>query len=243
MYRPETQLTGSGSWRPVERNSKFDFTLTTADVGAFADAIGYSGIVRGGKAKLAGQLEWKGSPTGIDYPTLSGLLELGVEDGRFERLEPGVGRLLGILSLQALPRRATLDFRDVFSDGFVFSSIVGKVAVSNGVMRTDNIEIVGPAARVLMKGQADITAETQDLRVTVRPTLTESVAIGAAVVNPAAGAVAYLAQKALGDPIEKMFSYDYSVTGNWVEPIVTKVGSSSGKRVKVGEIDTLHAVH
>lgn len=242
-YRPETQLTGSGVWRPVERRSKFDFILTTSDAGTFAGAMGYSNIVRGGKAKLAGQLEWKGAPTGIDYPTLSGLLELNVENGRFERLEPGVGRLLGILSLQALPRRVTLDFRDVFSDGFVFSTIAGKIAVSNGVMRTDKIALVGPAARVLMKGQADITTETQDLRVTVRPTLTESVAIGAAVVNPAAGAVAYLAQKVLGDPIEKMFSYDYEVTGNWVEPVVTKVGAQADKRAGAGNTETLHAVH
>ncbi|MDR2092730.1 MAG: TIGR02099 family protein [Azoarcus sp.] len=243
VYRPETQLIGSGVWRPVERQSKFDFTLTTSDTGTFAGAMGYSNIVRGGKAKLAGQLAWHGAPTGIDYPTLSGRLELNVENGRFERLEPGVGRLLGILSLQALPRRVTLDFRDVFSDGFVFSNIAGKIAVSNGVMRTDNIEIAGPAARVLMKGQADITAETQDLRVTVRPTLTESVAIGAAVVNPAAGAVAYLAQKVLGDPIEKMFSYDYEVTGNWVEPVVTKIRAQADKRAEVGNTETLHAVH
>jgi uncharacterized protein (TIGR02099 family) len=247
-YRPETQLTGNGLWQPVERHSKFDFTLTTADVGAFAGAMGYSNIVRGGKARLAGQLEWNGAPTGIDYPTLSGRLDLHVEDGRFERLEPGVGRLLGILSLQALPRRVTLDFRDVFSDGFVFSKIAGKVAVSNGVMRTDSIEIAGPAARVLMKGQADIAAETQDLKVTVRPTLTESVAIGAAVVNPAAGAVAYLAQKVLGDPIEKMFSYDYAVTGNWVDPVVTKTGLLPDKRAETGATgtgaaDTLHAAH
>jgi uncharacterized protein (TIGR02099 family) len=246
MYRPETQLTGSGAWQPSERHSKFDFTLTTADIGAFAGVMGYANIVRGGKAKLTGQLEWNGEPTSIDYPTLSGQLELSAKNGRFERLEPGVGRLLGILSLQALPRRATLDFRDVFSEGFVFADIAGKVAVSNGVMRTDKIEIAGPAARALMKGEADLSAETQDLRVTVRPTLTESVAIGAAVVNPAAGAVAYLAQKALGDPIEKMFSYDYTVTGNWVEPIVTKVGIlpvQSGKRAEIGESGALHAVH
>ncbi|MDR0635410.1 MAG: TIGR02099 family protein [Azoarcus sp.] len=235
LQRPETQLTGSGLWLAGERRSKLDFTLSTSDAGALAGAMGYAHMVRGGRAKLVGQLGWDGTLTGIDYPTLSGYLDLTAKDGRFERIEPGVGRLLGILSLQALPRRVTLDFRDVFSDGFVFDSIAGNVAVSNGVMRTDSLVIAGPSARVLMHGQADIAAETQDLHVTVRPTLTESVAIGAAVVNPAAGAVAYLAQKVLGDPIEKMFSYDYSVTGNWVDPVVTKTGMSAARPAAAAE--------
>jgi uncharacterized protein YhdP len=96
-------------------------------------------------------------------------------------------------------------------------------------MRSDSIEIVGSAAQVLMRGQADIAAETQDLQVTVRPAMSETVAvgIGAAIVNPLAGAVAYLAQKTLGNPIGRLFSYDYKITGSWVDPVVEKTGSSA----------------
>ncbi|MCL2590747.1 MAG: TIGR02099 family protein [Betaproteobacteria bacterium] len=226
ISRPDARFSGSGLWQPDVQHSTLDFTLESTDVGSFASILGYDHIINGGQAKLVGKLDWKGSPTRIDYPTLSGQIELNARNGRFERIEPGVGRLLGVLSLQALPRRVTLDFRDVFSDGFVFDRIEGKTTVSGGVMRSDNIEIVGPAARVLMQGQADIAAETQDLQVTVRPALSDTVAIGAAVVNPVAGAVTYLAQKTFGDPIEKLFSYDYKITGNWADPVVEKVGSS-----------------
>lgn len=92
---------------------------------------------------------------------------------------------------------------------------------------TEDLEIRGPAARVLMRGSADVSSESQDLRVTVQPTLSESVAIGAAaaLINPVAGAVTYLAQKALSDPIEKLFAYEYAVTGAWDDPKVEKLGS------------------
>jgi uncharacterized protein (TIGR02099 family) len=224
VHHPDARFSGNGLWQPGEQErTRLDFTLSTTDIGHLANALGYAKMVRGGQATLAGQLGWQGTPLRIDYGTLSGKLDLNARNGRFEQLEPGVGRLFGVLSLQALPRRATLDFRDVFSEGFIFDRIAGDIAVSDGVMRTDKIEIVGPAARVFMSGHADIAAETQDLRVTVRPTLAESVAVGAAVVNPAAGAVTYLAQKALGDPIEKIFSHAYTITGNWSDPLVEKV--------------------
>ncbi|MCL1825827.1 MAG: TIGR02099 family protein [Betaproteobacteria bacterium] len=223
----DAQFSGNGLWQPGAQHSTLDFTLDVTDVGRFATALGYSDIVQGGQARLAGKLDWDSSPTRIDYPTLSGQIELDARNGRFNRLEPGVGRLLGVLSLQALPRRLTLDFRDVFSEGFVFDRIEGKTTVSGGMMRSDGIEIVGPAARVRMRGQTDITAETQELQVTVRPALSSTVAIGAAaIVNPIAGAVAFITQKALGSPVERLFSYDYRITGSWADPVVVKTGSS-----------------
>jgi uncharacterized protein (TIGR02099 family) len=227
IRHPDAQFSGNGLWQPGAQHSTLDFTLDVTDIGRFATALGYSNIVQGGQARLAGKLDWDSSPTRIDYPTLSGQIELDARNGRFNRLEPGVGRLLGVLSLQALPRRLTLDFRDVFSEGFVFDRIEGKTTVSGGMMRSDGIEIVGPAARVRMRGQTDITAETQELQVTVRPALSSTVALGAAaIVNPIAGAVAFIAQKALGSPVERLFSYDYRITGSWTDPVVVKTGSS-----------------
>ena len=229
LSNPDGRLSGSGEWRTTGRQAtQLDFDLQVADIGRFSRRLGYEDVVRGGKATLGGQLRWLGAPTRIDYPTLAGRMTLSAEAGQFNQLEPGVGRLLGILSLQALPRRITLDFRDVFSAGFAFDGISGSIDVADGVMRTDDLEIQGPAARVRMRGSADVEAETQDLRVAVQPTLSESVAIGAAagLVNPVAGVVAYLAQKALSDPIEKFFAYEYQISGTWSDPDVRRLGTA-----------------
>jgi uncharacterized protein (TIGR02099 family) len=242
---PDSQLTGSGFWQPGEgSHTRLDFTLSTSNIGRLASGLGYTGIVRGGKATLSGQADWQGPPTRIDYPTLSGRLELSAQNGRFEKIEPGVGRLLAILSLQALPRRVTLDFRDVFSEGFIFDRITGGVSVTDGVMQTSGkgLEMVGPAARVRMQGQADLAAETQDLRVNVQPSLSDSVAVAAAVVNPAVGAAAYLADKALGNPINKIFAYDYAIYGKWSDPTVEKLTAPRVKRSGVGDEGLLQGV-
>ncbi|PKO56088.1 MAG: hypothetical protein CVU28_04210, partial [Betaproteobacteria bacterium HGW-Betaproteobacteria-21] len=113
---------------------------------------------------------------------------------------------------------------------FAFDRISGSIDVAAGVMSSKTLEIRGPAARVLMRGTADIAAETQNLRVTVQPTLSESIAIGAAagLINPVAGVITYLAQKALSDPIEKLFAYDYAITGSWSDPVVEKLASPVG---------------
>ena len=222
------QLKGSGEWRTSgQQSTELDFSLQVADIGRFSQRLGYDDVVRGGKATLGGKMRWQGAPTGIDYPTLAGKMELAAEAGQFNKLEPGVGRLLGILSLQALPRRITLDFRDVFSAGFAFDGISGSIAVTDGVMHTEDLSIRGPAARVRMRGTADIEAETQDLRVAVQPTLSESIAIGAAasLLNPVAGVLTYLAQKALSDPIEKLFAYEYEIRGTWDDPEVRRLGA------------------
>jgi uncharacterized protein YhdP len=227
LANDDGRLAGSGQWQAAGRQrTRLDFSLETPDVGRLSHRLGYPDVVRGGQASLAGQLGWQGAPTRIDYPSLNGSLKLETGSGQFNKLEPGVGRLLGILSLQALPRRITLDFRDVFSEGFAFDRISGSIDVAAGVLRTEDLEIRGPSARVKMTGSADVVAETQDLRVQVQPTLSESIAIGAAagLLNPAVGVVTYLAQKVLSDPIEKLFAFEYAVTGAWSDPQVAKRG-------------------
>ena len=137
-----------------------------------------------------------------------------------------------MLSLQALPRRISLDFRDVFSEGFAFDAIDGSARIQEGVMSTDNLRMVGPAATVNISGTVDLMHETEKLRVRVQPALATSVSAGAAVLsiaNPligaAIGAGTLLAQKVLKDPIEQLFSYEYAVTGGWSEPLVERVSS------------------
>jgi len=141
-----------------------------------------------------------------------------------------------VLSLQALPRRLTLDFRDVFSEGFAFDTIAGKTTITKGVMATGDLRLAGPAARVDISGEADLAKETQRLNVRVLPSLSSTfsgaTAAGALLLlaaNPlvaaAVGAGAFLAQKVMKDPLEQMFAYDYRISGSWSDPVVERVGA------------------
>jgi uncharacterized protein YhdP len=131
-----------------------------------------------------------------------------------------------VLSLQSLPRRITLDFRDVFSEGFAFDSIAGESTVTRGILETKDLQIVGPAARVILNGSVNLSNETQNLKVRVQPALGETVALGTvALISPTVGAVTWLAQKVFKDPLGQVFAFEYAVTGSWADPKVEKVGS------------------
>ncbi len=226
LTNPESTLNLDGTWQAwlTQASTQVNVRLDVSDVGKFLTRLGYPEGVRRGVAKIEGTLAWAGSPQRIDYPTLSGNFVLDAGKGQFVKLEPGIGKLLGILSLQSLPRRISLDFRDIFSEGLAFDEIVGAVKVVKGVASTDNLRITGPAARIVMSGQVDLAKETQTLRVRINPQLSDTVSVaGALIGGPVAGVAAFLAQKLLKDPLDQIAAYEYDVTGNWSDPQVAKV--------------------
>jgi uncharacterized protein (TIGR02099 family) len=230
-------LEASGRWRPspTQPDTRVEFKLVAKSIEKLLARVGYPDTVRRGNATVAGNLTWTGSPFTIDYPTLNGSLKLDAAGGQFVKLEPGVGRLLGILSLQSLPRRITLDFRDIFSDGFAFDNIGGQFAVARGVMETKDLQIQGPSAKVLMSGTVNLGAETQNLKVRVQPAVGESIAVGTMIANPIAGAVVWAAQKIFKDPLDQAFAFEYAVTGSWADPKVDKLGQSPPKGAEDGK--------
>lgn len=224
---PDARLTGNGAWEVQgSQRTRLDFRLEAADTGRLLERLGYPGAVRGGTATLSGKVDWAGSPVAFDPASLGGTLQLEAAKGQFSKVEPGVGKLLGLLSLQSITRRLTLDFRDIFSDGFAYDSIAGKLRIQNGIMQTEgDLKIDGPAGEVLMNGTVDMQKETQNLLVTVQPEVGGMAAVGAAVaINPVIGAAALLAQNLMQNPLNKMFAFQYRVTGSWSEPRVDKVG-------------------
>ncbi len=226
IVNPESKFTLEGLWEGwlTAPRTRVNIRLEAQDAGKLLERLGYSEGLKRGTAKIEGALTWQGTPYEIDYPSLAGNLVLDAAKGQFDKIDAGVGKLLGVMSLQALPRRVSLDFRDVFSDGFAFDEIVGPVKIDQGIALTDNFRIQGPSARVLMKGKVDLARETQDLRVRVTPYLSESVSIaGALIGGPVAGIATFLAQKMLKDPIDQMAAFEYDVTGTWKEPQVAKV--------------------
>ncbi|MDR2240667.1 MAG: TIGR02099 family protein [Zoogloeaceae bacterium] len=214
-------LVSDGVW--AGGATQLNFKLDVADIGGMLGRLGYADAVKRGTAQLEGKVSWAGAPIRIDHASLDGTLKVEAARGQFNKLEPGVGRLLGVLSLQSLPRRLTLDFRDIFSEGFAFDKITGDAKLARGVMSTQNLQIQGPAAKIFMQGEVSIPAETQDLRVRVEPALSDAVAVGAMIANPAVGAAAWVAQKLLKDPLGKMFAFEYAVTGPWSDPKVEKL--------------------
>jgi uncharacterized protein (TIGR02099 family) len=223
-------LAGSGAWRArrtgeARRRLALDFTLEAYDAGKLLDRLGFPNTVRASAGRLEGNVAWEGSPLAIDYPSLSGNLSLRAEKGQFLKADPGVGKLLGIMSLQALPRRLALDFRDVFSEGFAFDLVSASSRIERGVLSTSDFKMTGVTAAVLMNGEVDLAKETQGLRVVVLPDLSGGMGsvVTALLGNPILGLATYLAQRVLKDPISKAFSFEYVISGTWNDPKIARI--------------------
>jgi uncharacterized protein YhdP len=222
-------ITGAGSGKASERRrTVLNFKLDITDGGKLLSRFGMNDVIRQGSGKMEGQVAWVGSPLQPDYPTLGGAFTVNVASGQFLKADPGLAKLLGVLSLQALPRRLTLDFRDVFSQGFAFDFVRGDITVDKGIARTNNLQMKGVNAAVLMEGSADIAQETQDLKVVVVPEINAGTAsLIATVINPAIGLGSFLAQMFLRRPLIESNTQQFHIDGSWADPRVTKITSAS----------------
>ncbi|MBA3774031.1 MAG: TIGR02099 family protein, partial [Ramlibacter sp.] len=206
------------------RRTAMKFRLDIADSGQLLARFGMKDVVRRGKGRMEGQVAWLGSPLSLNYPSLDGAFYVSVEGGQFLKAEPGLAKLLGVLSLQSLPRRLALDFRDVFTEGFAFDFVRGDVTIEDGIAATNNLQMKGVNAAVLMEGRADIARETQDLKVVVVPEIDAgTAALVATVINPAIGLGTFLAQLFLRQPLIRAATQEFHIDGTWADPRVTRV--------------------
>ncbi|MFN3570050.1 MAG: YhdP family protein [Polaromonas sp.] len=253
IIMPEATLTASGNWvavnaqqaaglasggrAPAERRrTVMNFRLDIDDSGELLKRFGMADVIRRGKGRLEGQIAWIGSPLSLDYPSLNGQFNVNVASGQFLKADPGIAKLLGVLSLQALPRRLTLDFRDVFSEGFSFDFVRGDVSITQGLAFTNNLQMKGVNAAVLMEGSADIAKETQNLTVVVVPEINAGTAsLIATVINPAIGIGTFLAQYFLRRPLTQAATQEFHIDGTWTNPKITKLERKLPAAAKAGE--------
>jgi uncharacterized protein (TIGR02099 family) len=230
LHSPDTTLKAEGTWHNWTRspNTFLKFDLQSTDVGKTLIAFGQPGIIKNGNASVTGVLQWPGSPHEFDTSGLNGSFNLEAEKGQILKAQPGVGRLLGLLSLQSLPRRLTLDFRDLFSDGFAFDKITATATANNGVLKSNDFFMTGPAAEAKIKGETNLKTETQNLTVKVRPHVSDTLSLAALAGGPIVGAAAFVAQKLLKDPLNKIASTEYVITGTWSDP--QEVESNKGTK-------------
>ena len=159
-------------------------------------------------------------------PSLEGRLELALGRRRFLRTEPGVAKLLSVFNLPSLPRRLSLDFSDIFSSGYSFDGLRATAAIRQGIVYTDDFSMLGLQAVVGLRGSIDLSSETQIMEAQVVPNLDAGMAAVAygALINPFVGLGSLVAQYALAEPLKRLLTYRYAISGSWDEPQVIELG-------------------
>ncbi|MFP5357663.1 MAG: YhdP family protein [Gammaproteobacteria bacterium] len=226
------QLSASGEWLRGEGGSqaRLDFELRSPEIASLLVAFGFAPSLEARDTQFAGELTWPLSDTGVAWQQAAGDIRLKLQNGTLRTVEPGAGRVLGLVNFYALPRRLILDFRDVVSKGLGFDQIEGRFRLGNGVASTDNLSIRGPSLRMEVSGDIGLAARDYNQTVRVYPDMSSGVTLGAALLGgPAVGALVLLAQELLQKPLDQVTQFGYRVTGSWDNPQISKLEPANGK--------------
>ncbi len=231
----KTRIGARGDWVVAgdQQFSSFNIDFETDDFGAALAGFGYADTIRGGKGTAKVIARWRGPPTAFALERLDGSMDMTISNGRLLDVEPGAGRIFGLISLQALPRRLTLDFSDFFGRGFSFDRISGSFAIRDGVATTGDLEMNGPAARVEAAGAINLAAREYDQIVTVHPNVSSGLPVAGLVAGGVGlGAAILLMERVFKSDIDRMTRITYQVRGPWSNPEVRRLqdGAQSGKR-------------
>src|SRR6185312_3692294 len=218
-----------GNWNGSTRmsTSQMVIDISSHDFGKTLAAFGFSGLLAGGKdAHVHIDGTWPGAPSGFSLAWMSGKLDIKAGEGRILAVKPGLGRLLGLLSLRDLPSRLMLHFGDVFKSGFGFDQASANFTLKDGSAFTQNMVIMAPAARIVMQGRTGFRARDYDLTVDVTPHVGGTLpVVGAVIGGPVGAAAGLVVQGLIGKGINKAAGSIYRVTGSWDKPKIETVAS------------------
>ncbi|WDJ83834.1 TIGR02099 family protein [Xanthomonas campestris pv. incanae] len=224
-------LTGAWRGKGEAASTRLSARVDSRNLGNLLQNLTLGGQLRGGEGQLELNAGWQGSPTGFALGSLEGNLTVDARNGQLLEVDPGAGRVLGLLSVAQLPRRLMFDFRDFFSKGLAFNKLAGEVRFGHGFARTDAIRIEGPAADIAIRGQTDLRAQTFDQTVDVNPKAGNLLTVvGAVAGGPVGAAVGAAANAVLGKPLGAIGAKTYHVTGPWKEPQVDVVDRDARER-------------
>jgi len=237
-HSADMELRASGDWtrgRGGRDRSTFEIGFTAEDLGRMLDALGFAGMVEGGQTLARLDATWPGHPAAFELDRVDGRLELSVGQGSVPHVEPGAGRILGLLSLSEIPRRLSLDFSDFFNAGFSFNTIRGNFVLDGGRASTDDLVIDGAAAEIRVRGTTGLRQRTYDQTMEVLPRTSGVLpVVGALAAGPAGAALGAVAQAVLQRPMKQMTRVLYRVRGTWDAPQIEILERGPAPRAPLG---------
>ena len=225
-----------GDWTRVNEQdySNFKFLASSDDYGALLhDWNFYSGL-KGGQGQVSGQLQWQHNPLGFELDQLQGPVRLRIKDGAIEAIEPGVGRLFGLLNINALARRLRLDFKDVFDKGFEFDELKGTLKFDKADLITQNLDINGSSLDMKIEGRTGITERDYDQTIIVTPHVGSNVALATAFLGgPLTAATVFLLSQVtqLDNWVDKIITLEYTLKGSWDKPEIEFVSAPVAQKL------------
>jgi len=236
----DVAIRASGDWYVSggQQWSKFIINITSESLGGLLESISADTTMKGGQTVIAMNVWWPGAPSAFSMENVNGQLVVNLIDGHIPNAQPGAGRIIGLLSLQALPRRLALDFRDVFASGLNFDEANGTFEFVDGIATTDDLEVISPAAVIRVSGATDFGSKEYDQLIIIEPGVGSTLPLIGAITGGPGGAAAGLAlQGLLNKPLGRVVQVQYSLKGPWSEPLIEAVSAKQAPEI---EPDTIN---
>lgn len=226
----EGEASGDWLWTPAGQLTTLDVLIASSDVRDTLTAFNYSPFMQAKHAEVKGKLSWPGGLNAKWLTQATGRLTIQADQGQLLKLEPGAGRVLGLFSLSALPRRLSLDFTDLTGEGLTFDTIRGDFDLHDGNAYTSNLLVSGPATEIGLAGRTGLEAHDYDQTAVVTGKLGASLPVaGALAGGPAVAAAVLLFSRIFKEPLKGVTRGYYRITGSWEEPVVERVHGTQAK--------------
>ena len=229
INNPQGNSTIKGQWSARTQNAAEQSSITVdmniKDAGQIITHWSNAKPVEGGEGALNASLSWSGPLFAPAYDSLAGDVSINLAKGRLLEVNTDGAKLLDVLSLQSLFRFATFDLKgslgNLATKGTPFNSINSNFEIAQGIAQTKQFTMILDQARVAMTGQINFPSETQDLRVTIFPTIDATAgSLAAFVINPIIGLGAVVGQYLITNQINRTLQTDYLIQGSWDNPEV-----------------------
>jgi uncharacterized protein YhdP len=223
-------VSAQGEWRAKDAGvSRIKGTLASTDVQSTLKELGYADVIQAKSGKMEFDLTWDGAPTPAAFAQVIGRVQLSLEKGQVTGIKPGAGRVLGLASIAALPRRLALDFSDLTDKGLAFDTVHGDFDLRDGNAHTENVLLKGPAGEIGLIGRVGLKNKDYDQTAVVTGSVGNSLSIPVAstlVCGPVCGAAALLFTQVFKQPLKGLARGYYRITGSWDNPTVERIKSA-----------------
>ena len=219
-------FTGAAGWivdiyEDSGQRTYFDAKLKSTNIEQTMLRLNYQPGIAGDDLEVNVDVSWAGGPRQDFMGSLNGSVQARLGEGQLEDVEPGAGRVFGLMSVVALPRRLSLDFRDVFDSGFSFDKITGNFRLVNGEAFTCDLTLTSPAADVGIVGRAGLDARDYSQTALVSANVGNTLPVaGYVVAGPQVAAALLIFSQIFKKPLQEMGQVYYAIDGSWDEPTI-----------------------
>lgn len=226
-YGKKGRLKGSYVYFKKAHESRFKLDLLSKRAEDLVDLLALKKGIKGKKADVSLDLKWKGNYDCFSMQRVKGRLDFRIAEGEIRDAEPGIAKLIGLLSVESLARRLKLDLNDVTAKGLVFDELKGKGRFRKGVFGLEDLKLKAPSASAWMFGEVNLIEENLNLTADITPAIGSSLPAIAAIsglATPLAGLAAYALLKVVPVINEDLVTYRYEIKGSISDPSIKDKG-------------------